>query len=155
MNSGGTSSGESSSQSGKVAVVNNPGANQVLNLRQTASLDAKVLAYYRNGAKVTILSSDNTWFKVKTEEGKTGYMMRKFLKVTDETGSTVETPYTAKLININGGSVVNFRKAPGMNTTVLKSYAVGTEVTVLEKGENWCKVEIEGVTGYVSTYFLK
>ena len=152
LNFGGS---QNTSVAGKVAVVNNPKATQVLNLRETASLDARVLSYYRNGAKVTILSNNGTWYKVKTADGKVGYMMAKYLKVTSETGDTTQTPYTAKLININGGSVVNFRKAPGMNTTVIRSYPVGTEVKVLEKGENWSKVEIDGVTGYVSTYFLK
>ena len=152
LNFGGS---QNTSVAGKVAVVNNPKATQVLNLRETASLDARVLSYYRNGAKVTILSSTGSWYKVKTADGKVGYMMAKYLKVTSETGDTTQTPYTAKLININGGSVVNFRKAPGMNTTVIRTYPVGTEVKVLEKGENWSKVEIDGVTGYVSTYFLK
>ncbi len=152
LNFGGS---QNTSVAGKVAVVNNPKATQVLNLRETASLDARVLSYYRNGAKVTILSSTGAWYKVKTADGKVGYMMAKYLKVTSETGDTTQTPYTAKLININGGSVVNFRKAPGMNTTVIRTYPVGTEVKVLEKGENWSKVEIDGVTGYVSTYFLK
>ena len=152
LNFGGS---QNTSVAGKVAVVNNPKATQVLNLRETASLDARVLSYYRNGAKVTILSSTGAWYKVKTADGKVGYMMAKYLKVTSEAGDTTQTPYTAKLININGGSVVNFRKAPGMNTTVIRTYPVGTEVKVLEKGENWSKVEIDGVTGYVSTYFLK
>lgn len=45
------SSGGSTSTSGypKTGVVNNPGANQVLLLRETASTDARVLGYYRNG----------------------------------------------------------------------------------------------------------
>ena len=155
LNFGGSSSGNQGTHVGKVAVVNNPKATQVLNLRETASLDARVLSYYRNGAKVTILSNNGTWYKVKTADGKVGYMMAKYLKVTNEAGNTTQTPYTAKLININGGSVVNFRKAPGMKTEIIRTYPVGTEVKVLERGENWSKVEINNVVGYVSTYFLK
>lgn len=160
LNFGGSSSGsgsgsESTALAGKVAVVNNPKSTQVLNLRDSASLDARVVDYYRNGVKVTILSGNNTWYRVQVEDGKVGYMMAKYLKVTDETGNTSQVPHTAKLININGGSVVNFRKEPGMNTTVIRAYPVGTEVTVLETGVNWSKVEIDGVTGYVSSYFLK
>ena len=147
LNFGGSSSGNQGTHVGKVAVVNNPKATQVLNLRETASLDARVLSYYRNGAKVTILSNNGTWYKVKTADGKVGYMMAKYLKVTNEAGNTTQTPYTAKLINI--------RKAPGMKTEIIRTYPVGTEVKVLERGENWSKVEINNVVGYVSTYFLK
>ena len=70
LNFGGSSSGNQGTHVGKVAVVNNPKATQVLNLRETASLDARVLSYYRNGAKVTILSNNGTWYKVKTADGK-------------------------------------------------------------------------------------
>ena len=50
------SSGGSTSTSGypKTGVVNNPGANQVLLLRETASTDARVLGYYRNGTSVQL-----------------------------------------------------------------------------------------------------
>ena len=67
----------------------------------------------------------------------------------------MDKPFTATLKNINGGSVVNFRLYPGMKTKVLKVVPVGTKVTVLEMGENWSKVELDGQRGYVSTYFLK
>lgn len=194
-----------------------------LNLRQTASLDAKVLGQYWTGTWVEILETGDTWCKVKVD-GKTGYMMTKYLKgaatesvlyvrtntgiglnlrqgpstdsaiitsfpintavtvlqrgngwhkvqVSDKTGymssrylvsskapaytQPVEKPFTATLKNINGGSVVNFRLYPGMKTKVLKVVPVGTKVTVLEMGENWSKVELDGQQGYVSTYFLK
>jgi len=140
-------------QSGKVAVVNNPKATQVLNLRAQASLDAKVLSYYRNGVKVTILESGDTWHKVQVQDGKVGYMKAKYLKVTDETAST--TPYTATLFNANGGKIVNFRKGPSLSSGIISTIPVGTKVTVVEHGTDWCKVEIDGVTGYISTWFMK
>ncbi|MBE5804508.1 MAG: hypothetical protein E7316_08365 [Clostridiales bacterium] len=149
--SGSASAG--SSATGKIAVVNNPRDTQVLNLRQSASLDAKVLAYYRNGAKVTILKAGDTWHKVQVEDGRIGYMMAKFLKVTDEQGES--QPYTAKLINVNGGSYVNFRKGPSLSASIIRTVPVGTEITVLEHGTDWCKVDVEGETGYISTWFMK
>ncbi len=148
-----TGSSSSGSAAGKVALVNNPKDTQVLNLRQQASLDAKVLAYYRNGAKVTVLSGGDTWYKVQTEDGKIGYMMAKFLKVTDEKAEAA--PYTAKLINVNGGSYVNFRKGPSLSAGVIRTVPVGTEITVLEHGTDWCKVDVEGEIGYISTWFMK
>ena len=148
-----TGSSSSGSAAGKVALVNNPKDTQVLNLRQQASLDAKVLAYYRNGTKVTVLSGGDTWYKVQTEDGKIGYMMAKFLKVTDEKAEAA--PYTAKLINVNGGSYVNFRKGPSLSAGVIRTVPVGTEITVLEHGTDWCKVDVEGEIGYISTWFMK
>lgn len=153
LNFGSGSGSVSKPQSGKVAIVNNPKSTQVLNLRAQASLDAKVLSYYRNGVKVTILESGDTWHKVQVQDGKVGYMMAKYLKVTDETASA--TPYTATLINVNGGKIVNFRKGPSLSSGIISTIPVGTKVTVVEHGTDWCKVEIDGVTGYISTWFMK
>ena len=138
---------------GKVAVVANPKDTQVLNLRQTASLDAKVLDYYRNGVKVTILSAGDTWHKVQVADGKIGYMMAKFLKVTDE--EMVVKPFQAKVVNINGGSYVNLRAKASLNAKIIDRIDVGSTVTVTEHGTDWCKVIADGVEGYMSTWFLK
>lgn len=151
LNFGGQSTG--SSATGKKAVVNNPKDTQVLNLRQSASLDAKVLDYYRNGVEVTILKAGSTWHKVQVEDGKIGYMMAKFLKVTGETGTV--NPFQAKVINVNGGSYVNFRKAASLSAGVIDRIDVGSTVTVIEHGTDWCKVVVDGVEGYMSTWFLK
>ena len=151
LNFGSTSAQQPST--GKIAVVNNPRDTQVLNLRQSASLDAKVLDYYRNGVKVTILQSGSTWHKVQVEDGKVGYMMAKYLKVTDESASV--QPFQAKVINVNGGSYVNFRKAASLSAGIIDRIDVGTSVTVVEHGTDWCKVSVDGVEGYMSTWFLK
>lgn len=190
-----------------------------LNLRQTASIKAKVLGQYPTGTWITILESGDTWSKV-TVHGKTGYMMSKYLSpvgnntmfVTTNTGvglnlrtgpsmdadiitsfqpgtavtvlrrgngwhyvsvngvkgymgsqylvekSSVKptsTSYVATLVNPNGGKIVNFRQAPSLKGKIIKTYSVGTKVTVLEKGKDWSKVEIDGQKGYVSSYFIK
>ncbi len=138
---------------GKVAVVNNPRDTQVLNLRQQASLDAKVLDYYRNGVEVTILKAGSTWHKVQVEDGKVGYMMAKFLKVTGEDADV--QPFQAEVINVNGGSYVNFRKGASLSAKIIDRVDVGSTVTVIKHGADWCKVAVDGVEGYMSTWFLK
>ncbi len=138
---------------GKVAVVSNPKETQVLNLRQNPSLDAKVLDYYYNGTKVTILKAGDVWHKVQVEDGKVGYMMDKFLKVTGDTAEV--KPFQAKLVNVNGGSYVNFRKAASLQSGVIARLPVGSSVTVIEHGTDWCKVDVNGTEGYVSTWFMK
>ena len=82
-------------------------------------------------------------------------MSSKYLAAQNVSYTKPVDPFTATLKNINGGSIVNFRLYPGMKTKVLATYPVGTQVKVLEMGENWSLVEIDGKQGYVSTYFLK
>ena len=150
--SSGSSGSTGGTVTGKRAVVANPRDTQVLNLRQQPSLDARVLDYYRNGTAVTILESGKTWHKVQVEDGKVGYMMAKYLNVTGESAET--RPFEAKLINVNGGSYVNFRKGPSLQSGVIARLPVGSTVTVLEHGADWCKIEANGVTGYLSTWFM-
>ena len=63
-------------------------------------------------------------------------------------------PYTATLINVNGGKIVNFRKEPSLKAQIIRTVPVGTKVTVLEHGRDWCKVDVDGTEGYISTWFM-
>lgn len=143
-------SGNTGAVQGKQGTVKNPGENQVLLLRETASTQARVLGYYRNGTKVTITGESGDFYKVNVD-GKSGFMMKKYIAVAQETFK----PFTAVLVNPNGNKIVNFRKAPGLSAPVLKQLAVGTKITVTEMGDVWCKVTVDGETGYVSRYFFK
>ena len=139
----------------KTGVVSNPGANQVLLLRESASTDARVLGYFGNGTQVTITGESGDFYKVSVG-GKSGYMMKKFIKLSSTSSSVLPAaPFTAELINPNGNSIVNFRTAPGLSSSIIKAHKVGTQIKVIEVGETWCKAEIDGVTGYVSRYFFK
>lgn len=151
---GGT--GGSVRPSGKQAVVKNPGANQVLLLRETASTDARVLGYYRNGTVVTITGEKGNFYKVSVG-GKSGYMMKKYLQLQSSgaVSALPEAPFTAKLVNPNGNSIVNFRRAPGLSGSIIKAYPVGTEIRVTEVGDVWCKATVNGTEGYVSRYFFQ
>ena len=131
------------------AVVNNPRSTQVLFLRKEASTSSEALGYYRNGVSVTLLEKKGDWYKVKVD-GKTGYMMARYLKVTETT-----TGGTATVVNPNGNNYVNFRKAASLSSKVISTVPVGTKITVLEKTTDWTKTEIDGTVGYISTWFLK
>ena len=80
------------------AVVNNPRDTQVLFLRREANVSSESLGYYRNGKTVTLLARQGDWYKVSVD-GKTGYMMAKYLKVTADMHNG-----TARVFNANGGS---------------------------------------------------
>ena len=131
------------------AVVSNPRDTQVLFLRSEPSVASQSLGYYYNGKQVKLLEKLDGWYKVSVD-GKTGYMMAKFLTV-----SSGITAGTAKVINPNGNSYVNFRSGASLSSAVLKTVPVGTTINVIEKTTDWTKTEIDGVTGYISTWFLK
>lgn len=125
-----------------------------LNLRTAPSMKGDIITSFSPGTAVTVLKKGNGWYYVSVN-GQEGYMSSRFLASQNVSYTKPVDPFTATLKNINGGSIVNFRIYPGMNTKVIRTYPVGTEVKVLEMGENWSLVEIDGQQGYVSTYFLK
>ena len=142
-------SNNSSTSSIGTAVVKNPKDTQVLFLRSEPSVSSQSLGYYRNGKTVTLLKKLDGWYKVKVD-GTTGYMMAKFLDVKENMPSA-----TAKVINPNGNNYVNFRSGASLSASILSTVPVGTEIRVIEKTTDWTKTEIDGVTGYISTWFLK
>ena len=125
-----------------------------LNLRDAPSEKGRILTSFKPGTAVQVLQKGNGWYYVSVC-GQTGYMASRFLVAEKASYTQAVTPFPATLKNINGGKVVNFRLYPGMNTKIIRTVPVGTQVKVLEMGENWSKVEINGEQGYVSTYFLK
>lgn len=103
-----------------------------LNLRQTASLEAKVLGQYWTGTWIEILEKGDVWCKVKVN-GKEGYMMTKFLN-TCAAGSTY-------YVRTNTGIGLNLRSAPGMDAEIITSFLIDTPVSFLQKGAAWHKVQ--------------
>ena len=128
-----------------------------LNLRTGPSMDAAIITSFQPGTAVTVLKRGRGWHYVSVS-GEKGYMGSQYLverKKSEDVGKPDNGSFQAKLYNPNGGRIVNFRQGAGLNAKIIRAYPVGTPVTVLEEGANWCRVRIDGQTGYVSTYFLK
>ena len=98
-------------------MVNNPRDTQVLFLRREASANSEALGYYRNGKTVTLLARQGDWYKVSVD-GKTGYMMAKYLKTGEARNGS------ARAFNANGGSYVNFRSRASLSASVIRTVPV-------------------------------
>ena len=61
-----------------------------LRMRKSADSDSKVVATLRQGTTVTIKESTGSWYKI-TSGGKTGYVYKKYIKVTESSGKTSES----------------------------------------------------------------
>lgn len=147
--SSGSSSSSSSSSSKGYAEVDNPGKNQKLFLRQSASKQSKSLGAFSNGTRVTVLDQGNTWCKVKVD-GKTGYMMTEYLKFYGLSASAKAT------VTHPDKTFVYLRGGPSQTTgKVLKKVPHGSVVTILTPGSTWSQVKYNGTTGYMMTRFLK
>ena len=104
------------------------------------------------GTQVKVLIGGADWSKIRVGT-RTGYMMSKFLSVTNITPSTPSSSYTA-YVTASNGKPVRMRTGAGTNYSVISTYSVGTQVTVLEYGRTWCRIRVNGYTGYMMTKFL-
>lgn len=132
-----------------IAVVDT--ASGGLNLRETDSADARVLAVLARGTKVNVLDWGSQWSRISTG-GLTGYVMTKFLNFDPsepEGGGNGTAWITA---NIVGG--VNLRQSPSTDALILITIAPGAEINVYSHDGTWSRVTHGGYTGYVQSRFI-
>ena len=132
------------------AVVHNPQARQLLNLRAQPTTTARVIAQYGNGVRFEVIEPGETWTKVYgTATGNIGYFMTRYLTLADVPASPTKQVQ-------NNGSYVNLRSAPNtQNSTVYAQVPSGAAVTVLTPGDAWTQVRYNGTEGYMMTAFLR
>lgn len=135
------------------AWVNTPSGT--LNLREEPSTSAKVLAQIERGAKVTRLSNEGEWSRIRYNH-QTGYVQRKYLSdgpVGGSGGALAEDETSLRYVNTPSGSL-NLRKAPDADGEVLASIPRGENVTLLERGSTWSYVAYGKLQGWVMTQYL-
>ena len=133
---------------GSIAVVNNPNPSSFLNLRQSPSYTAQVLAIFYNGATATVISESGGWYYVEIS-GMRGYFRQEFLRVSGGMSSVG----TATIYSKNGGSV-NLRSAPSYSSMVIGTGAPGTVVNVYLKGNKFWYIGMAGTYGFMDASFL-
>lgn len=121
----------------------------------------------------------NDWVKVKTTEGKEGWIRKnKLVQKQDNSQETnkaeenkevptqpvsteptqpaenkTQTTNTKKTMYINA-QTVNVRQKADKTSKVIKQLAVNTQVTVLSSSNGWAYVDISGTKGYVAENLL-
>ena len=145
------SRGESTAGDYTAYVVSGNGKTVVL--RSGPSKQYEALASYKVGQKVTVLSYGSTWCRVRIN-GLDGYMMTEFLSTVKPDTSTGGVSTYAAYVTSQNGKGVRMRMGAGKLFPTIATYAVGTKVTVLEYGQDWCKIRIGSNTGYMMTEFL-
>ncbi|MDR3051251.1 MAG: SH3 domain-containing protein [Oscillospiraceae bacterium] len=162
-----TGGGGSGGGGGQViqATVNNPRATQVLNLRASPTTASASLGQYSNGTPVRVHTLSNEWCYVEVL-GRWGYMMTRYLafgaggsgggNAGGGGSSGIATPgANAVVSNPNANQYLNLRVEPRTTADVLGYYYNGTPVRVLMPGTEWCRVKVDGKTGYMMTGYLR
>ena len=125
-------------------------------LRGAPSFNGAVIASYPSGTVVTITGKTGAWYSVITPNNLTGYMYSTYLQVNGGGGGGgggIPSGSTAYVTSANGLNV-RLRSGPGKGYSILASYAPGTACTVLTGGQNWSRIRVGMMTGYMMTQFL-
>ena len=117
-----------------------------VNVRTGPSTSYKSIMKLNKGDKVEYISSSGNWSKVRYNE-KEGYISNTYIK-------SVSTTSTSTDIRQITGNSVNFRKGPGTNYSVIKSFNKGTKVEFISKENDWVKVNYNGTVGYVFSKYV-
>ena len=135
----------------------------VLHLRSGPGSEYSILGRYRRGTRVTVLSSGKRWDRVRTPDGKVGYMYKQYLSAHTSTGGSSNTnTNTGSSTNTVSGfryiksgiGPVNFRKDPNVNSVLLDQLYGGTLVYVLSTRGEWSRVRYNGTLGWVKSRYL-
>ncbi len=126
-------------------------------LRADPSFTGAIKASYPSGTVVTITGQVGSWYAVTTPDGLTGYMLGDYLQIggsgksNPATGTFIDS--TAYVTSANGLNV-RMRSGPGKGYSVIASYVPGTKCTIISPGNNWCRIQVGNLTGYMMTQFL-
>lgn len=128
-----------------------------LNVRSGPSTSYSKLTLLPSGTKVTVISSNNGWSKIKYSSNKTGYVAQQYLtnknpnkinnnSTVNKNDSSYKTYYTT--------SNLNMRKGPSTSYNKITTIPSGSKVLVITSGNGWSEVVYNNKTGYVSNQYL-
>ena len=146
-NSNTGSSNTTTTQSGTVKV------NGALNVRSGAGTSYSVIGSLSNGAKVEIVETSGSWYKIKYGSGY-GYISKDYVTVSSSSnsGSTNTTTMQSGTVKVNGA--LNVRSGAGTNYSVIGSLSNGAKVEIVETSGSWYKIKYGSGYGYVSKDYI-
>lgn len=126
-----------------------------VNMRKSASAGASIVKVIGDGDSVTVIGENGNWYKV-TSGGKEGYMIKDYVKLSAQNGSSSndEVIYAETVIG-TATTRVNMRKIPSTGSSIVKVIGQNQEVTIEGEANGWYKVTAGGREGYiVKTYLM-
>ena len=115
----------------------------VVNVREQASTDAKILTKVYSGSTFEIVSLGEDWTLIEYKVGETGYIYNDFFKPV--------TPY--KVATVTGTSV-NIRAGQGLDAKVITLADKGNTFKVLNVFDKWVEIEYGTQTAFISADYV-
>ena len=123
-------------------------ATTTVNVRSSDNEIADKVTKVSSGTKVEVLEQKvNGWSKV-VADGKEGYIKTEYLQMAEAvTGEAIGT--------VTAVTTVNVRTSPSQDAEKLGVLAGGDSADLLERVDDWCKINYNGTVGYVKSEFVQ
>lgn len=123
-----------------------------LNMRASANAGSRILTTIPRLAQVEVTEYGTTWCGVRYG-GYSGYAMTCFLTFANgDAPAPPQTGLTATVTTQSG--TLNLRSQPRTGSSILLRIPQYAQISVTERGGEWCQATYQGVSGYVMTVFL-
>ncbi len=141
------------------------GGNGSVKLRQGPGTSYSSIKTLRNGTIVMVIQTGDNWWKVSAA-GTVGFISTDYLKDGVYVSPSSDSSYgnsgassagttTAAVYLSNRSSRLHLRVSASSKSPSLGTYPHGTQVTVLARASNWCRVRIGSLEGYMATDYLR
>jgi len=122
-----------------------------VNLRSGPGKNYSCIGFYSVGTPAVMIRKGITWSYILIGN-RYGYMMTQFLTESKPVHPIIPDG-GACVVSANGKNV-NLRAAPTTAARIIRSFKVGTKLTIITRGREWCFIEIEGYFGYMMKQFI-
>lgn len=125
--------------------------SEFLFVRAEANANAEVVGKLYVGAGGDIIEKGPVWTKIKSGEVE-GYINNQYAYFEDEIEG-----HESEFANATATATVNqlrLRSAADANASVFALLEAGNQAVVLERGAEWTKIDLDGLTGYAATAYL-
>ena len=151
-NSGGNTNNTSNNTGNSNAITTQSGTikvNGALNVRSGAGTNYSVIGSLSNGAKVEIVETSGSWYKIKYGSGY-GYISKDYVVVNTRSiaENTVLREGTAVTLSLKVRDESNY------DANIMGSIAMGEKVSVIEDDGEWSKIQYNDTVGYILNEYV-
>ncbi|MBS6024292.1 MAG: SH3 domain-containing protein [Paeniclostridium sordellii] len=119
-----------------------------LNVRSGPSTDSSFLFSIKKNDKVTILKSENGWYKISTANGHEGWASSEYISTNT---SDTNQQSNKKVVNVDN---LNMRNGASTSYRVIMKLNKGTVIEIISESNGWTKIKHDGRVGFVASKYL-
>ncbi|MBM7691882.1 N-acetylmuramoyl-L-alanine amidase [Peribacillus deserti] len=139
---------KANAEKGQIQVI-----TDVINVREAPDLASPIVTEVSYGEIYQITAERSNWIQITLEGGKKGWVAGWLIsRIRQKENSNSElTPLAHAVVSAD---TLRIRNGPGKQFQIIGSLTGGKEAAILEKNENWVKINTDEITGWAAAEFL-